>query len=83
MCGSFIFPRLKPVYSTTIWVDNMAAIEVTKNESFNSKLKHVSVTLSLIKDNVKLGIVIADHVDGVDNRADVMTKPVTPSLYSL
>jgi len=44
-------------------------------------MKHVALKLSLIKELYNLGIITPDYVDTKDNRADVLTKPVSTRVF--
>jgi hypothetical protein len=81
MFYDFKFARLRPVFSCTIWVDNKAAIEISKSNVLNSRMKHVALKLSLIKELYNLGIITPDYVDTIDNRADIFTKAVSAKVF--
>ncbi len=81
MFYDFNFSRLRPVFSSTVWVDNKAAIEISKSNVINSRMKHVALKLSLIKELYNLGIITPDYVDTEDNRADIFTKAVSARVF--
>jgi hypothetical protein len=81
MFYSFNFTRLRPVFSTTIWVDNMAAIEVAKSDVLNSRLKHIALKTALIKELYNLGIITPDYIQSKENCADIFTKPVSLTIF--
>jgi hypothetical protein len=81
MFSDFKFARLRPVFSSTIWIDNLAAIEISKSNVLNSRMKHVALKLSLIKELFNLGIITPDYVDTLDNRADIFTKAVSVKVF--
>jgi hypothetical protein len=81
MFHDFNFVRLRIIFSTTIWVDNMAAIEVVKSDVLNSRLKHIALKTALIKELYRIGIITPDYVDTKNNLADIFTKAVSLPVF--
>jgi hypothetical protein len=81
MFYDFNFIRLRPIFSTTVWMDNMAAIEVAKSNVLNSRLKHIALKMALIKDLCNYGIITPDYIDSQNNRADIFTKAVSSKVF--
>ncbi|KAL8116799.1 hypothetical protein AgCh_023093 [Apium graveolens] len=66
--------KAKPV---TLYVDNRSAIDLAKNPVFHGCSKHIDVRFYFIRDCVERGEVIIKHMSSEDQRADVLTKPMT------
>ena len=59
-----------------IYVDNASAIQVAKHPEHQSTMKHVHRAYHWIRDDVEQGNLHVAHVPGVDNPADIFTKPL-------
>lgn len=66
--------KVKPI---TLYVDNRSAIDLAKNPVFHGRRKHIDVRFHFIRDCVERGDVIIKHVSSGDQRADVLTKPMS------
>jgi hypothetical protein len=62
--------------TSRIFSDNAAAIQMTENEVHQPRSKHISIRYHFIRDMVKRGQVQIDKINGQDNPADILTKPV-------
>ena len=60
----------------TIRVDNKSAIALTKNPVFHGRSKHIHRRYHFIRECVENELVEVDHVPGVEQRADIITKPL-------
>ena len=59
-----------------IRVDNKSAIALTKNLVFHGRSKHIHRRYHFIRECVENNLVEVDHVPGVEQRADILTKPL-------
>jgi hypothetical protein len=59
-----------------IYDDNTAAIQMTENEVHQPRSKHISIRFHFIRDMIKRGQVQIKKINGDDNPADILTKPV-------
>lgn len=66
---------------TTIFVDNMAAIHMTRNPVYYSKTKHIDLRAHHLRDEVQKGTICLKHIQGDLNPADILTKPLSPLLH--
>jgi len=64
---------------TTIWCDNQAAVKLSNSEDHKKRTKHVNVRFHFLREAVKDGTVVLKHVSGLENPADMFTKPL-PSV---
>ena len=58
----------------TIRVDNKYAIALTKNPVFHGRSKHIHRKYHFIRECVENGQILVEHVPGVNQRADILTK---------
>lgn len=58
----------------TMKMDNMGAMFMAKNDVSNKRTKHIDLRYHMIRDYVKAGFFMLEHVGTSSNRADIMTK---------
>jgi hypothetical protein len=61
---------------TTLYVDNMGAIDMAKNGIARGRCKHVDIKYKFVKNHIDLGDVELMHIPSQSNLADVLTKPL-------
>jgi len=66
---------------STLWMDNASAIQVAKNPEHISTMKHVHRNYNWIRERVENGDIRLGHVPGVDNVADIFTKPLAKPTF--
>ncbi|KAJ0869659.1 putative RNA-directed DNA polymerase [Helianthus annuus] len=54
--------------------DSQSAVQLTKNQVYHERTKHINVKLHFIRDVVKSKEVIVQEVDTLENAADIFTK---------
>ena len=59
-----------------IRIDNKSAIALTKNPVFHGRSKHIHSRFHFIRECVEDGLVTVEHVAGVRQKADILTKPL-------
>jgi len=57
-------------------VDNMSAIELSKNPVHHDRSKHIDIRFHFIRECVENGVVSVEHVRTEDQLADILTKPL-------
>lgn len=57
-----------------IRIDNKSAISLTKNPVFHGRSKHIQRRFHFIRECVENGEIEVEHVPGVEQRADILTK---------
>ena len=62
---------------TPIYVDNRAAIALSRNPEFHKRTKHVGAKYHRVRQEQLNGIVTVNYVPTDDNVSDMMTKAVT------
>ncbi|KAL0885862.1 hypothetical protein Bca101_009845 [Brassica carinata] len=60
----------------TLRIDNKSAIALTKNPVFHGRSKHVFKKYHFIRECVENGQIEVEHVAGVEQKADIPTKPL-------
>lgn len=66
---------------TTLFVDNKAAIDLAHNPMHHSRTKHIDIKWHFIREQIDANIINLSHVASAENRADIMTKPLSRSKF--
>jgi hypothetical protein len=66
---------------TVLKCDNMAAGELTRNETHQQRSKHIAIRYHFIRECVKRGEIKVEWCSGQDNVADMFTKPLGRILF--
>ena len=73
------FPQLTP---TVVYADNASMIVLANDFSGSFKrVKHYAVRINFMIEQVRLHIIELVHVEGDLNTADILTKPLGPTLF--
>lgn len=64
------------IAKAVIRIDNKSAIALTKNPVFYGRSKHIHSRFHFIRECVEDGLVAVEHVAGVKQKADMLTKPL-------
>jgi len=67
--------------ATPVGEDNVSCINLSKNDIVHRRTKHVDIRFHWIRDLVKNGTIKLFFISGLDNVADIMTKPLGPKLF--
>jgi len=73
LLGEFGYDMSHP---SPIMVDNASAIQVAKHPEHQSTMKHVHRAYHWIHDHIEQGALRINHVPGIENLADIFTKPL-------
>jgi hypothetical protein len=68
--------KAESIQKFRLLVDNMSAIELSKNHVFHDRSKHIDTRYHYIRDCVDKNMVDVEHVRTVDQLADILTKPL-------
>ena len=68
---------------TPIFVDNTAAIAITKNPVQHSKTKHIDIRYHFIRDCYEKKLIDIVKIDTLDQKADLFTKAFDKSRFQL
>ena len=66
---------------TTIWVDNMGAVEITKRRESLSRSRHIERRYLKIQEWVAEGNIKVKYINTTQNRADMLTKPFEREVF--
>jgi Reverse transcriptase (RNA-dependent DNA polymerase). len=72
------FPQPKP---SPMLCDSEGAITCTRDPQHHSRMKHIDIRYHFIRDCVQKGIIEVIHIPGIDNVADLLTKPLTRVIH--
>lgn len=64
-----------------IHVDNQATQQMSLNPVYLSKTKHIDIPVHHICDEVSSGRILLQHIDGISNPADILTKPLNAPAH--
>ena len=64
----------RPGKIVVIKIDNKSAIALSKNPVFHGRSKHIHTRFHFIRECVEKGLVNVEHVAGVRQKADILTK---------
>ena len=59
-----------------VFCDNQSALQLTKNQVFHERIKHIDVKLHFIKDILAKGSVKVAKIPTEENPSDMITKPL-------
>ena len=62
------------IEAVKIMVDNQSAIMLSKTSAHHNRTKHIDTRYHFIRDYVKDGRVVTEHVKAEDQLADILTK---------
>lgn len=65
---------------TPLFVDNQAAIAISKDARFHSRTKHIDIRYHAVCQSVEDDTIEPQHVLSNEILADIATKPLTPEL---
>lgn len=67
---------------TPVFCDNLAAVQLSDNDTSSKRLKHVSTRIAFLREQVQeFKNVTLIHVYGKGMVADIFTKPLTADLF--
>ena len=73
------FGQTKP---TVLFCDNKGTVSCTHDPHSHSQMKHIDIRAHFIRDCVNSKIIDVHHISGVDNTADVLTKPLNKVIHA-
>ncbi|KAI3636627.1 hypothetical protein MIR68_005316 [Amoeboaphelidium protococcarum] len=69
------------VHPLKVMEDNQSCIAITKNPEKFSRTKHIEVKYHFVRELTESGRVMFEYVNTQEQTADVLTKPLTPTLF--
>jgi len=71
------------VTSTTLLIDNNAALKLTRNPELHDRTKHIELKYHFLRDLTLSGRINTQRVDTKDNLADLLTKPLPRDTFEV
>jgi hypothetical protein len=71
-----------PQGPTTLFYDNKGTIACIHNLHSHSQMKHINIRVHFILDCVNQHLIDVHHIPGIDNIADVLTKPLNKIIHA-
>ena len=71
------------IHPPTLYCDNQAAITISKNDVHHHRTKHIDIKYHFIRDHVKQKKICIKWIPGIDQVADILTKPLDQNKYSM
>ena len=67
---------------TPIFCDNNSTIDLSQDQLFHARVKHIDVRWHYLRERVENADLVLSRIRGVDNTADVFTKPLSPLIFN-
>jgi hypothetical protein len=67
---------------TILFCDNKGTVSCTHDPHSHSQMKHIDIRAHFIRDCVNSRFIDVHHIPGVENTADVLTKPLGKIIHS-
>ncbi|GAU39478.1 hypothetical protein TSUD_159100 [Trifolium subterraneum] len=71
-----------PFHTPTLLCDNLSAVSLAHNPILHSRTKHIELDIHFVREKVLSKHLYVRHVPAVDQLADPLTKPLSPSNYA-
>ena len=65
-----------------IFVDNLSAISIAKNNVLYSRTKHIDIRFHFLRDNHETGHIDLNRVPSERQTADILTKPLEQDTFA-
>jgi len=72
------FPQDVP---TLLYCDNQGTMMCTHDPHSHSRMKHMDIRVHFIRDCVNHGFIDVQHIPGIQNPADLLTKPLEKVVH--
>jgi histone deacetylase 1/2 len=72
-----------PSQIPTLFCDNIVTTYLCSNPVFHSRMKHIALDYHFVRQEVQNGKLIVSHISTKDQLADILTKPLHRTRFSL
>lgn len=66
---------------TLLYCDNQGTVVCTHDPHSHSRMKHIDIRVHFIRDCVNHGFIDVQHIPGIQNPADLLTKPLEKLVH--
>ena len=71
-----------PHHSPVIFCDNLSTVALAHNPVMHSETKHMELDLFFVREKVLEKQLQVVHVPAIDQKADILTKALTPCNFT-
>jgi hypothetical protein len=67
--------------ATTLYCDNQGTVACSHDPHSHSRMKHIDIRAHFIRNCVNNHVIDVNHIPGLDNPADLLTKPLDKTVH--
>lgn len=67
--------------STPVMIDNLSTVRISNDEGGQKRTKHIDVRYKWLNEQSEKKIIKVQHINGVDQAADILTKPLHKTKF--
>jgi hypothetical protein len=67
--------------TTPVYCDNQGTVACMRDPLHHSRMKHIDIRFHFIRDCVQQGQLDIIHIAGIENVADILTKPLARIIH--
>ena len=80
--GFLISMKIEINKPTLVLIDNLFVINTSMGENGIKQSRHYIIKTAYIKEQIRLGTITIQHIEGINNHADILTKALTGHLLT-